>query len=214
MDWQVGFSYYSQTRPCSKDNSCKSGIETPRYSIDDLAMFPLEWPNGRAHNASKDHYRKFEEDYVLSKGEYTEEQAKRLFNTTLTAFHPEASGPDETTPSSMGLNTNPKLFQAVSDPLSGLDALLSKKPRGSVRPGSHVVVLLFGDIPYYPRLEWRNFFNKHKNVSLIAVSSRYANVSNFVHLLQKDKYDFKFLPACDDSDSPARIVRAIKNKVQ
>ena len=194
LNWQVSFSYYSQKK---------------------LAMLPLEWDNGEAHDADKDFWN-FKEDYVLSKGEYTQKQADRLFKTTLTAAYPEAHVGEEGTPSSdVGLNTNPVLYWAVFNPLSGLDVLLSKKSKGSVRSDSHVVALLFGyDFPYYSSLEWKNFFNKHKNVSVIAVSYRSSNVSNFTHILEKDEYDFGFLPACDNGRSPAQIVQTIKNKVQ
>ena len=214
LDWQVSFSYYSQVRSCSKKSPCKSGFLSPHYSTDDLAMLPLELNNGEAFNASKKWY-KFEPDYVLSKGEHSQKEADRLFNTTLTAVYPEADGVDETPTVDVGLNTNPKLYWAVLNPLSGLDVLLSKKPRGSVRSDSHVVVLLFGyNFPYYLPTEWKSFFNKHKNVSIIAVSYRSSNVSNFVHILEKDDYDFDFLAACDNDSSPAQIVQAIKNKVQ
>lgn len=214
LDWQVSFSYYSQVRTCSEESPCKTGFLAPHFANDELAMLPLEWNNGEAHDADKDFW-KFKEEYVLSKGEYTQKQADRLFNTTLTAFHPEADGVDEVPPSHIGLNTNPTLYWAVLNPLSGLDAILSKKHKGSVRLDSHVIVLLFGyNFPYYFPTEWKSFFNKHKNVSIIAVSYRSANVSNFEHLLEKDDYNFDFLPACDDDSSPAQIIQAIKNKVR
>ena len=185
LDWQVSFSYYTQG--------------------DVGAMLPLEWNNGKAANMSNDFW-KVKEDYVLSKGEYSQKQADHLFNTTLQAFHPEED-------SSVGQNTNPELYWAVLNPLSGLDRILSQKTNGAVRSDSHVVALLFGyDFAYYSSVEWKNFFNKHKNVSLIAVSYRSSNVSNFMHVLKG--YNFDFLPACDNSSSPAQLVQAIKNKVQ
>lgn len=194
LDWQVSFSYYSQKK---------------------LAMLPLEVSNGQSYNTNmkqKDWSKYFNKravpDYVLSKGEYTQEQADHLFNTTLTAFHPEGG-------TAVGLNTNPVLYWAVFNPLLGLDTLLSKKPKDSVRSDSHTVVLLFDyDFPYYSSEEWNDFFNKHKNVSLIAVSYRSSNVSNLIPILEKEEYDFEFLPACDNDNSPAQLVQAIKNKVK
>ena len=188
LDWQVSFSYFTQGS--------------------DFAMIPLEWNNGQPVNTS-DSFWRFKPGYVLSKGKYSQRKADRLFNTTLKAFHPEAEGPDETPPSSMGFNTNFKLFQAVSDPLSGLDHILSKKTKGAVRSGSHVVVLVFGYYGFHLHsfTEWSNFFRKHENVSVIAMSS----LSSSAHILENEGYDYEFLAACS---SPGQIIQAIKNKVR
>ena len=194
LDWQVSFSYYTQG--------------------DVVAMLPLEWNNGQAFNASDDPW-KFKPDYVLSKREYSQKQADHLFNTTLQAFHPPETGEEGLPASSIGLNVNPKLYWAVLNPLSGLDRILSKKTKGAVRSNSHVVVLVFGyDFAYYSSVEWKRFFKKHKNVSVIAMSGRSANVSNFLHVLERKEFDFEFLAACDNISSPKQLVRTIQRKIQ
>ena len=169
LNWQVSFSYYA------------SGQRT--------AFLPLERYNGQPYDKNKKFFQ-FELDYVLSKGEYSSKRAKDLLFTTLESTYPnhdKRGGAQKRTPNSNGY---------VDDPLSGLDHILSTKAKGAVRSDSHVVVLLFDyDFPYYSSKEWKSFFEKHENVSVIAVAHRSANVSNMYHALERS-YDFEYLPAC------------------
>ena len=169
LNWQVSLSYYA------------SGQR--------IAFLPLERYNGQPYDADKRLF-KFKSDYVLSKGEYSSKRAKDLLLTTLESTYPNhdnRGGAQKRTPNSNGY---------VDDPLSGLDHILSAKARGAVRSNSHVVVLLFDyDFPYYSSKEWKSFFEKHENVSVIAIAHRSANVSNMFHVLERS-YDFEYLPAC------------------
>ena len=164
LDWQASFFYYSQ---------------------DEAILLPLEFSNGKSHNIHPD-FVGFKEDYVLSKGEYSAELTEQLFNTTLQSVYPDD---EQSSESIMDLNSN----WYVANPLSGLDVILSAKAKGSVRSDSHVVALVFGyDFPYYSTVEWKKFFKKHKNVSVIAMSGRSANVSNFLHIWKKRNLTLNF----------------------
>ena len=190
LDWQVSFSYYSQND----------------------SFLPLEIGfDGRAYNTIEGFSGVFKHkpDHILSKGEYSAKKRDRLFNTTLRAVYPDYDNPNFRTIDQLNSNGY------ISNPLSGLDQLLSSEVEGSVRLDSHVVVLFFGyDFPYYSSEEWRTFFKKHKDVSVIVLSPRSANVSNLVHALEKSEYDFDFLAACDTRNSPEHLVEAINKKVQ
>ena len=156
------------------------------YTIADKLM-PLEYSNGEAFNSAG-----FLEtpvyDYTLSKGEYKDKETVRYFQTTLQEAvpdHHEHSVGTEDLTSNYSMN--------IVDPLAGLNQILSKKIRKNVK----TVVLLFGDdFPYYSTAEWNKFYSWHPNVSIAALSYRHANVSNFVHVLEK-KHDFSFIPDCD-----------------
>jgi len=214
LDWQVSFSYYTQVRKNFSDAEISTELES--------AMLELEYNNGQALNepwAKGNRQWKFEPDYVLSKGEYTPEQADRIFNTTLTAYYGPEIGPDETYSSLIhDHNLNTRVYHAASDPLSGLDALLSKKYKGSVRSDSHVVALFFHYSHYYSKASWKRFFDKHKNVSLIFVERpRVIFNYNSRDRVRSNNYDFEWVPGCDndnDDESPAQLIQAIKSKVQ
>ena len=193
LDWQVSFSYYSQTKE----------------------VLPLELHNGRAHNTHSGFSGLFKHkaDYILSKEEYPAKRRERLFNTTLKTVYPDYDRGSSTQHFSIDqLNFNGD----ISDPLSGLNQLLSSGTEGSVRLDSHIIVLVFGyNFPYYSSEEWETFFKKYnKNMSIIVLSSRSANVSNLVHVLEKSEYDLDFLAACDTKDSSELLIETIKQKVQ
>ena len=192
LAWQMSFSYYSQTN----------------------GFLPLELYNGQAHNTQPGFSGLFnpKADYILSKGEYSSKKRDRLFSTTLQIVYPDYENKSTHMRSSVDqLNSNGNIL----DPLIGLDQLLDSKSEGFVRSDSHIIILFFGyDFPYYSPEEWRTFFKKHKDVSVIALSSRSANVSNLVHVLEKSEYDFDFLAACDTKDSSELLIETIKQKVQ
>lgn len=186
LDWQVSLSYYFQN---------------------ESALLPLEIRNGHPHNIGKLFSPK--RDYALSRGEYSLEETNRLFHNTLKVVSPSYNDrgdyiSEETTSNSNG---------NVEDPLVGLDYILSKKPEDTIRSGSDVIVLLFGyDFPYYSSKIWKAFFKKHTNVNIIVTSSRLANVSNFLHILEKNDR-FTFMPICETKKSPKNLVKVIKNIV-
>ena len=174
------------------------------HSQGESKLLPFETDNGK--------------DYVLSKGEYSHGETRELFSDVLRSVHGNSNEHSEAYDATTKLNSN----GLVQDPLSGLDHILSSKAEGSMRSDSQTIVLIFGQekFSYYSSKEWKNFFKKHENTSLIAVSFRSANVSNFLHLLERNKkkkknnYDFEFLAACDERDSPKSLIEAIKEKVK
>ena len=168
-NWELGFAYYA--------------------SADEVELMPLEYVNGIPYDADRGFFD-YENDYTLSKGEYSDEKTKRLFFTTLEPAVPPHNQARSANPTPGTPNTNRK---PATDPLSGLDQLLSSQT-GKEAP---TVVLFFGDaFPYYSTSEWNQFYGQHPNVSLIALSHRSGNVSNFLHILEKASYDFSFVPGC------------------
>ena len=177
-NWNISFAYYTNT----------------------AKLMPLEFHNGSAYNTlklSEGGLFKTKLDYTLSKGKYPDERSKRLFYTTLqpTFDHSEH----------LSANLTPNAAKQVSSPLSGLDQILSSK----MRKGAKTIVLFFGDqFHYYSSAEWDEFYSKHSNVSLIAVSYRSGNVSNLFHVLESD-HDFSFVAGCDNKSAPKKILDAI-----
>lgn len=172
LDWQMSFLYYSQSN--------------------ETYLLPLELQNGKAHDVTPltDFNFTFDEDYVMSKGEYSANKTEALFLTTLEDY--EARGRND-----FDVNATANANKYVANPLSGLDFALSSETNEVTRKGAKKVVLLFGyDFPYYSSTEWKNFFKKHKNVHVIAIAKRDSNVSNFLHVLESKKSRFEFLPAC------------------
>ena len=171
-DWQLSFSYYTE-----KTN-----------------LMPLELYNGKFYSEGGLFSPVY--DYVLSEKEYPVDKRDRLFLTTLemTKYSPRGENNNQT--------YTPDSKKYVNNPLAGLDHILTDRPEGFARAGSRVVVLLFGDqFPYYSSKDWKKFFGKHQNVNIVSVSSRSANISNFLHVLeQHDQFDA--LPKC----SPAGFI--------
>ena len=172
-DWQLSFSYYTE----------------------ESNLLALEYHNGTPHNVGK--FFDPAHDYVLSAGEYPQDKMDRLFYTTLQLTGPLQQDSDS---ENKGRHYTPDFNKYVSNPLEGLDRILTDKPEGFARSGSYVVILLFGNqFPYYSSKDWKKFFNKHKRVKIISVSSRTANISNFLHVLEKED-QFEALPFCSPSE--------------
>ena len=172
-DWQLSFSYYTE----------------------ESNLLALEYHNGMPHNVGEI----FEpaHDYVLSAGEYPQDKMDRFFYTTLQLTRFLQKDSDRGNKSK---HYTPDSNKYVNNPLEGLDRILTDKPEGFARSGSYVVILLFGDqFPYYSSTDWKKFFNKHKRVKIISVSSRTANISNFLHVLEKED-QFEALPFCSPSE--------------
>ena len=188
LDWQASFSYYSE----------------------ETDLMSLEYRNGYPYHIKKGGFFESlfhsEYDYVLSEQEYSEQRRDRLFTTTLsmTKYLPMDG-------ENGGLNDHtPDFKKYVNNPLAGLDHILTDKPHGFARSDSQVVVLLFGDqFPYYNSKDWKNFFDKHQNTSILSVSDRDANISNFLHVLEQEDH-FGSLPVC----SPAQVIQEVKAKLQ
>ena len=149
----------------------------------DLA--PLKY-NDSTYDASEKIFRwKIKKDYTLSKAEYSDKKASHLFYSTLNPVDEHK----HTSP-------NIKHTKLVANPLGGLSQVLSSNSDKE----SRTVVLFFGNqFPYYSKSEWDNFYSKHPNVGLVALSYRSANVSNFIHVLDKEEYDFSFVSGCGKS---------------
>ena len=167
-NWDVSFAYYT----------------------DKADLIPLEGYNGRPHNTLKlsdGGLFRTRLDYTLSKGEYSAKDTLRLFRSTLEPTHPNHS-------ENSSINLTPNFTKLhVLDPLSGLNQILSSR----VRKGAKTIILLFGDdFPYYSTKEWDEFYSEHPHVSIVVLSYRSANVSNFLHVLET-KHDFSFVAACD-----------------
>ena len=172
-DWEMGFAYYADAGQAK--------------------LMPLELFNGRPHNTKgfKDGIFEAlfspESDYTLSKGEYSQDRLEKLFSNTL-----KPAVPDHEEHSYGSLTPN-NGSQKTASPLSGLDELLSS----SGRKEAPTVVLFFGhDFPYYSTEEWNDFYSRHSNVAVVAIAKRSANVSNFLHVLEKG-HNFSFVANCD-----------------
>ena len=164
-NWTISFAYYTDPN--------------------EAELMPLEYYNN-IHDADK-RFFKFKRDYTLSKGEYSEKKARRLFYSTLEPAneHSERASSKQT-----------PNYKKSSNPLGGLSQLLDL----NTNKESRTVVLFFGDkFPYYSKSEWNNFYSQNPNVSLVALSYRTANVSNFIHVLEKEEYDFNFVAGCGKS---------------
>ena len=178
-NWDISFAYYTNK----------------------AELLPLEYYNGKPHNKGGLFER--EMDYILSKGEYSDEKAKRLFQTTL---QPSAPLHEH----SQDWNLTPNSGTNMKDPLFGLDQILSSE----VRKSAQTIVLFEGDqFPYYSTSEWDSFYSSHPNVSVIALSFRSANVSNFLHVLEK-AHDFRFIAGCDSPSSFQKVISAVNSVVE
>lgn len=182
-DWQLSFSYYTE----------------------EANLMALEYFNGRPNNTGG--FKQLFDpvyDYVLSEEEYPEERRDRYFFTTLErtkyiAQFDEYNNEQHT----------PDSNKYVNNPLAGIDHTLTSQPEGFARKDSQVFVLFFGDqFPYYFAESWKNFFAKHKNVNILSVSRRDANISNFVHAYDYDQFDV--LPEC----SPLKVVEKINHHLK
>ena len=148
----------------------------------DSSLMALENTNGTPYDTDK-RFFKFKKDYTLSKQEYSAKKASRLFYSTL----------DPNVSHAENLSSYPEPLKYSDNPLGGLSEILSS----SAKTESRTVVLFFGDqFPYYSKAEWHNFYGKHPNVSLVALSYRSANVSNLLHVLEKENYDFSYIAGC------------------
>ncbi len=193
FDWQVSFAYHSHS---------------------DVAFLPLEWDNGKAYNKAKRWY-KFKTAHVLSKKNHKPKEANQIFNATLKDYW--GGGEYDTTSHDEpkytykpGMNTNPKMFWDVENPLVGLSAILSKKSKGAVRAGSQVVALWFGSsFAIYSEKSWGSFFRKHKNADIISVGWRTSNATEFLYNSRNNK--LHFIASCHD---PTQIIKAIQSKVR
>ena len=168
--WEIEFAYYADAGQAK--------------------LMPLELVNGRAYNKKGlfegGLFSTPDIDYTLSKGEYAQDEAERLFSTTLkpvTPNHEEHSS----------ANLTPNRGKKMANPLSGLDELLSSGEKNE----TPTVVLFFGsDFPYNSTEEWNNFYSKHSNVAVVVISRRSSNVSNFLHVLEKG-HNFSFVANCN-----------------
>ena len=161
-------------------------------------LMPLELSNGRPHDVNR-HWFKIEEIYTFSKGEYSQDISERLFSNTL---KPAIPNHEEHSSANLTPNNGKKAY----NPLSGLDKLLSSNKRKTAQ----TVVLFFGDeFPYNSTEEWNDFYNKHSNVSVVALSTRSSNVSNFLHILEKG-HNFNFIANCDIDKTLNLIENQIK----
>ena len=185
-NWDISFAYYA--------NASKAKL----MALENISGTPYN-----KNTISQGLFSKPLHDYVLSKGEYSDKKTKRLFSMTLKPAHNRPSvnlSAKRTTPNTSGTVTNP---------LSGLDQLLSS----NVREEGHTVVLFFGnDFPYNSTQEWNEFYSKHPNVSVVVLSYRNTNVSNFVHVLEAE-HDFSFVAACDDKSSFQKVLPVIQDKL-
>ena len=147
-DWNVSFSYHSEP--------------------EEMAFLPLEKTNGRAYyqNASISNiFKSLPAHYVIKKTEHDIDTASNLFETTLerTYQNSEDEPRVEQTPNSNGY---------VSNPLGGLDHILSEA-HGIVREDSTLVLVLLGGFSaYYSPAVWKSFFAKHKDIHVIVVADR------------------------------------------
>ena len=157
------------------------------YADPSFAGFlPLENRDGRAL---------YKKRYHLSKAEDSNEEAGSLIQNTLTL------GPVNSTNGDRG----PMLHHVrkASDPLAGLSHILNSYENKSAK----TVVLFFGNqFPYYSTSDWNDFYSKHSGVSLVALSYRSGNVSNFIHILEKKQYDFTYVSGCGSSLSAIQEV--------
>ena len=188
LNWQVAFSYYS--------------------AGDHTALLPLELKNGEARNIGG--LFSLEYDYTINRGEYSRNEAQKVFHSTLAPFFPEHNQIGRENGDFHLQDGTPNANKKVADPLSGLDHILSAKPEGVIRNNSQVIVFLLGyHFPYYSSESWAKFFAKHGNVSIVVMAERYANVSNMLHALEKE-YDFEYHPSCSEEGA----VDAIQSRVQ
>ncbi|MCY4320782.1 MAG: hypothetical protein OXC37_00025 [Bdellovibrionaceae bacterium] len=141
------------------------------------------------------------DDNILSKEEYEDKKAKRLFHTALS--------PDSMDPATM-ISAPSSYTPKIANPLSGLDQILSSH----VREEGHTVVLLFGtDFSYNSTEEWNEFYSNHPHVSVMALAYRSSNLSNLLHALETN-HDFTFVPACDDDISFEDVLKEILSVIQ
>ena len=150
------------------------------YADPSFAGFlPLENRDGRAL---------YKRRYHLSKSKYSNEEAGSLIQNTLTL------GPVYPMHNDRGPLFNP--VRKAVDPLAGLSHILDSYENKSAK----TVVLFFGNqFPYYSTSDWNDFYSKHSGVSLVALSRRSGNVSNFIHILEKKQYDFTYVAGCGSS---------------
>jgi len=104
--------------------------------------------------------------YVLSKNN---SRPERVFTETLKAYYPSANE------HSSRPNQGP---HHVLNPLKGLSQSLDVF--SSNTKGQKVVLYFDDDYPYYTAEEWRNFYEKHHNLTVLFISKRQGNLSNLI----------------------------------
>ncbi len=97
----------------------------------------------------------------------------------------------------------------VRDFMDGLEDVLSSKafPREGAK--LHVVVIDYEHFPYYTTEEWKDFYKKYPRLNIILLSSRRVNVSNFLHISEKSKYNFEWLPKCNRNGISQEVIEAL-----
>lgn len=185
-DWDISLAYYADANQAE--------------------LMPLELVSGQVYNKKSSlgifhgGLFSFEADYTLSKGEYSQEITNRLFPNTL-----RPSNLNHAELSSANVTPNRGTTKVIN-PLSGLDKLLSS----SVRKETPTVVLYYGDdFSYNSTQEWNDFYSKHSNVSVLAISKRSSNVSNFLHVLEKG-HNFHFIANCSVKNTLSLIAEQVK----
>ena len=95
-----------------------------------------------------------------------------VFKATLDAHYNNSNGDSLSYLEERKLNAGPGYL----NPLKGLDQTLEVF---SSNEEGHKVVLYFDeDFPYYSSKDWKELYNKHKNLTILLISQRNANVSN------------------------------------
>ena len=72
-------------------------------------------------------------------------------------------------------DSEPRLNNKSDDLLQGLDNILSSKMSSKDKK---IVLYFDSDFPYIATEEWKTLYNKHKDLSILAISSRKGNFSN------------------------------------
>ena len=125
------------------------------HTDDNAETLPLRSPWGSEH--------------ILHKGS---EHALKDFYTTLDFEHEHGSS--EVGNRNRFIHTQYKSYSS-DHPLQGLDNILSSK----VPSADKKIVLYFdSNFPHTTAKDWKNLYNKHKDLSILAIASKRANFSN------------------------------------
>lgn len=108
--------------------------------------------------------------YVFSKNS---SHPDRTFIETLRAYYP--AGVESLRYEAVELNQGPR---HVLNPLKGLSHALDVF--SSNTKGQKVVLYFDDDYPYYTVEEWKSFYEKHENLTVLFISKRQGNLSNLI----------------------------------
>lgn len=134
-------------------------------------------------------YYRYINDFVISEKEYAKPTRDQMFVQGLKSnkylMHHDES-----------VTTKSHFNGYMRDPLFALHNLLIKNPKNLSRQNTQMLVVFFDhQFAYYSKQEWQAFLKIHKNIHIIAVSSRDGNISNILHIANQSER-IKILTTC------------------